>query len=354
MSALDVLEGLDLVRRRRVLEGVLELALPLSVGRVGEAGRQPPLRVELQQLVGHVDEPRLDTRLGLLPRLPAHAVESRGAAPGAVVLLEQVEPGERDVELGPIRVLDHHQVFLPRPLLDLGHAQVTADAVLGVDHEVAGLEVFEVGEKRRRRRLALLGLGDQLRGGEDVFGAVDQRPGVEKRHAVADVRLGDDRADDRSAQRRAFLQVGAQLAAVADADLVRDAVLVENVGEALDVADRRRRHQRLRPFGQPRLQLLHGVRDSALKARDLLRAQLRRALLALFDGEPERINEDLAAARRRIAKLLEGPVVAIGRRGGLGCGGSFGELLPELIRLLLDGRRIAPDDDRAISQVQQR
>ena len=67
--ALDVGDGRDLVVGLVEFEGVLELALPLAVGGEGVALRHFALRVELEELVGHVAHGLLDARLGLGPLL---------------------------------------------------------------------------------------------------------------------------------------------------------------------------------------------------------------------------------------------------------------------------------------------
>ncbi len=71
------------------------------------------LRVELQQLFGHVLHGLLHARLGLGPRGVAEAVElRRGAGFGGAILLDEVEPRERNVELRVLGEGEDHQLEL--------------------------------------------------------------------------------------------------------------------------------------------------------------------------------------------------------------------------------------------------
>ena len=60
-------------------------------------GTASPLRVELEQLLGHVAHRLLDARLGLLPGRAAQPIERRPRAAG--VLLNEIEPLDRDEQL---------------------------------------------------------------------------------------------------------------------------------------------------------------------------------------------------------------------------------------------------------------
>ena len=102
MSRLDVGDGGLLVGGQLVGERALELLLPVRVGRERVARDGLARGVELQQLLGHVAHGLLDARLRALPRRAAEAIERRAA--GAGVLLQQVEPLDRDVQLVVARV----------------------------------------------------------------------------------------------------------------------------------------------------------------------------------------------------------------------------------------------------------
>ena len=77
---LDVGDGGELVVGLVEVEGVLELALHVVVRREGGADRGLALRVELEQLFGHVLHGLLDARLGLRPGGRAERL-SCGAGP---------------------------------------------------------------------------------------------------------------------------------------------------------------------------------------------------------------------------------------------------------------------------------
>ena len=142
-----------LVRRQVVLERVVELLLPVRVGAEGVAGDGLARGVELQQLLGHVAHGLLDARLGLLPGRAAELVERRAGAAG--VLLDEIEPLERDEQLVVAGVAELHELLrrrCPAPTREALQADEPADAVVDVDDEIADLQVAEVGDERARRR----------------------------------------------------------------------------------------------------------------------------------------------------------------------------------------------------------
>ena len=145
MSAMAVL----LIGRQLPLEGILELLLPVGVGAEGVARHGLARGVELQQLLGHVAHRLLDARLGLLPGRAAEPVERRTR--GARVLLDQVEPLDRDEELVFAGVAELHELLRLEADVDPLQADEHADAVVDVDDEIADLEIAEVGQERPRR-----------------------------------------------------------------------------------------------------------------------------------------------------------------------------------------------------------
>ncbi len=148
---LDVGDGIELVVCLVEVEGVFKLALHVGIGREGSSLSGLALRVELQQLRGHVGHRLLDPRLGLLPTLRTQPVELRRRTGfGGTILLDQVEPRERDVEFGFFGELENHQ--LERRLIvlfDDTEAHVTGDSMLDVDDIVTNFEIAEVGDKGR-------------------------------------------------------------------------------------------------------------------------------------------------------------------------------------------------------------
>ena len=139
-------------------EGGLELGVGAIGGRQHGAGVRRALRVELQELVGHLLDRRAN--LGLLAREGATAelVELRvRALPGE--FLDAAQPRDRQKELVVAPVLDDEHFdesrrvaahALERALQDLFafDAAVDADAVVGVHHIVAGVELAKVFEER--------------------------------------------------------------------------------------------------------------------------------------------------------------------------------------------------------------
>ena len=173
--ALDVADRAELVGRLRELESLLELLLPRRILGEGVPRRRRAARVELQELLGDVLDGLADRCLPLRPARSAELVEGRGrAVAAALVLLEQVEPLDRDEEPGVARVaqVDH----LPRDaaVLDRHEAAEEADAVLAVDDEVPRLQVAQVGEEGFGGGLSARGGGAGL--AKDVRGREDEQP----------------------------------------------------------------------------------------------------------------------------------------------------------------------------------
>ena len=73
---------------------------------------------------------------------------SSGGPRRAGVLLDQVEPLDRDEQLVLAGVAELEELLRRRPDVDLLQADEHADAVIDVDDEVADLQVAEVGEER--------------------------------------------------------------------------------------------------------------------------------------------------------------------------------------------------------------
>ncbi len=134
--ALDVGHGRALVRRQLPFEGVFELLLPVGVGAERVARNRFARGVELEQLFGHVAHRLLDARLGLLPRRAAETIErwTRGAG----VLLDEIEPLDRDEEFVFAGVAKLHELLRVEADVDALEAHEEPDAVIDVHHEVAG------------------------------------------------------------------------------------------------------------------------------------------------------------------------------------------------------------------------
>ena len=80
--------------------------------------------------------------------VPSRLRSGGGPVLAAAIFLDEVEAGERDIELGLVGELENHQ--LQRRLagfLDHAQAAVLRDAVLDVDDVIADGEVAEVGDE---------------------------------------------------------------------------------------------------------------------------------------------------------------------------------------------------------------
>ena len=148
----DLVDGRELVGGLHVVEGVLELPLPGSVGAVGVADRGLTCRVEADEFAGDL----LDglARLGLrrLPVGAAHLVQARALpADIAADLVESVAghvqavPGLAALGRGVFDDEVFAGVLVRAPTRGpLGHLDESADPVLVVDDVVAGSEVERV------------------------------------------------------------------------------------------------------------------------------------------------------------------------------------------------------------------
>ncbi len=75
---------------------------------------------------------------------------------GAAILLHQVHARQRHVQLRVARVFEQHEVALLLALHDLAQSQKLPDAVRDVDHEVARLQIRQVGRERRQAALLVM------------------------------------------------------------------------------------------------------------------------------------------------------------------------------------------------------
>ncbi len=140
--ALDVGDGVLLIDRQLPLECVLELLLPVAVRTEGVTGDGFARGVELEQLLRHIAHLFLDPRLRLLPRRPAKLVQRGAGRPG--VLLDEIEPLDRDEELIFAGISELHELLRLEADLDLLQADEDADAIVHVDDEIAHLQIAEI------------------------------------------------------------------------------------------------------------------------------------------------------------------------------------------------------------------
>ncbi len=186
------------------------------------AGAQRAFGGDFDEVARDGADPLLHPRLAPLPRLAAEPVERHALALRAVAR-EDVDILDRDVELVAARISQRDAIV--RRLLDrnLGQPLVAADAVIGVDDEVA---------RRQRRELGEEGVG--------ALAALAPAHQPVAEHVLlgkhSDVGAGEAviERDDRERGRRR----GQRLTPALDLDRLAQAVLGEQAAEALARARR--------------------------------------------------------------------------------------------------------------------
>ncbi len=139
----DLFDGRQLVRCLLVGEGGLELAEhPVGLG-VRMALAHVALRLDFEQVAGHLLGGGPGPQLGLLPGRTAHFVEARHMPFAADVLLHPGDPLDRQVQLVAGGVLEVQEIALDLSHLQVVQSAVAADAVVGVDDEIAFLELCQ-------------------------------------------------------------------------------------------------------------------------------------------------------------------------------------------------------------------
>ena len=227
--ALDLPGGGDLVARLGEFEGIFEFALPVAIRGKPKALRHLAGGVELEQLVRHVAHFGFDPRLGARPGDASHAVKRRlGVAP-ATPPLDQVHAGQGHVELGAAGIFEEHVVALGLALGDLAQAQVLSHSMLGVHHVIARLQIDQVGGKSGQRGLGNRGSRHQLGGLEQILSAKYYKVRIWESSATADQPLDHVNAGHGTGQVSALGQVGGRGVELHQAELVKDAVFVEDV-----------------------------------------------------------------------------------------------------------------------------
>ena len=138
---LHVEDGLGLVGRLLVGEGVFELHLPWRVEGEGVALGQLAGGVEGEQLGGHLAGGALDAGLGALPLLRAEPGERGRTVERRDVGGHAVEVLHGDVELVTLGVVDDEVLAVVVLAWSASGAGEPAHAVLDVDDVVAGVEL---------------------------------------------------------------------------------------------------------------------------------------------------------------------------------------------------------------------
>jgi hypothetical protein len=262
--ALDVADGSQLVLGLGEFEGVFELPLPVAVRRKGKTLGHAPLGVELEQLLGHVVHPGLDPLLRALPGDAAEFVQRGGPVARAAEPLHQVHAGQGHVQLGLPGVFEQHVVASLSALGDLAEAVEPADAVLDVDHIVAGLEVRQVDRERAQVQPAS-GPGDEFGGVEEVLGTENGDRRIHEHRSAPDLALHQDGAGHRPREVGAFRQEAGFTGGRLHPQLEGDGVLLEDVGQSLQLTGRRGEEHRARALRYYVPHLGHGDRHVAME-----------------------------------------------------------------------------------------
>ena len=164
---LDRLDRRALVLGLAVRELALELLDPLVLDVVGDARLRLALRVELQQLAGHLAEVRARARLQVVPRLAAELRERRRLRVGADVAADLADLLVRDVDAVVAAVGEQEVVARDAGDLLRLEAEQLRDAVVLVHDVVAGAQVGEALQRAARRaRRARRPLAEDLRVGQ--------------------------------------------------------------------------------------------------------------------------------------------------------------------------------------------
>ena len=143
LIASDLLDRAMLLGRLDVGEAGFELDLPRGVGAHRDAGQRVAAGVDVEQLLGDVTDRALDAALGAAPLLRAEAGQ-RGALVGcADVGVDAVQLVGRDQQAVVVGVAEVEILTLAVADALLDEALEAGDAVLDVDHVVAGLDVVE-------------------------------------------------------------------------------------------------------------------------------------------------------------------------------------------------------------------
>ena len=216
------------------------------------------------------------------PAPPSRSSAGAGPSPADGVLLDEVQPLDRDEELRVARVAQVDHLAHDARVVDRREAREAAEAVVAVDDDVPDPQVAQVGEERLGRRLP------PRRRGARLAEEVRRREEEDARAAgTGSPRRGppDDDAARARRERRGRVAVRA---------LVVDLVLGEEALDVLALALRRGGEDDREAVLPRARDLLRRVREPVLEGEDRLGAD--RDGLARGDGGRE--GEERSAARR--------------------------------------------------------
>ena len=330
------------------IESVLEFSLPVAVG-----GKRKPVGhfargVELQQLVRHVAHLGLDAGFGFGPSGAAHAVEGGFAFAGAAETLDQVHARQRDVEFGSGGVFEQHVVALGVAQGDLAQTQELGYAVVGVYHEVAGLEIDQIGGERPQRRLAGGSLGDQFGSFKEILGTEDDQFRILECRAAPDQPFDEVNAGHRAGHVDALREIGRSGLKLLHAELVSHSILVEDVSQPFYFTCSRRKESHPVPRLHQRTRFGDGHLDVAVKALRGPGRYVGRRAHANFQF----LHHELRQRLGRLLELLpavENAAGSVDRRGL-----DLLQTLPEPLGGAAHLARFVPDNERLVGQGEDR
>src|SRR6266850_673204 len=180
--ALDVADGGDLVVSFLEFESVLELALKIAVRRKRKSRRRFALRVESEQLIGHVFDRFARARFARIPGGAAEFIQRRMRTLEHTVVLDQIHSLQRDIKPRVVGVFEEHELAAMPVGFDQAKPFELTDAVVHVHDEIAGLQLGEVAEEAGGSNLAA-GALDGWRDVEEIRMAVESQLSFRKRDA---------------------------------------------------------------------------------------------------------------------------------------------------------------------------
>ena len=137
--AFDIRDCERLIIGLAVLECIFEFAHPFVVRGKAVALRRLALRIKLEQLLSHVLHGLADTRLGFGPGCSSQVIQGWLGALSRAVLLDEIEAGQRNIELCALSIFEQHELGVAVPLIDFLQPLVLANAVLDVYDIVSNL-----------------------------------------------------------------------------------------------------------------------------------------------------------------------------------------------------------------------
>ena len=147
---LHILDRRFLIWSQDVFEAIFKLALPGGVCGESITTNKLALSIQTQKLVGHIAHGPLGFGFCFLPTETAESIQTGLLSFRARITLHQIQPLDRNIKLRILRVEEQHKLAAARAQIQRLQTAKTSDAVVYVDHEVAGFEIAEVGKKRRR------------------------------------------------------------------------------------------------------------------------------------------------------------------------------------------------------------